>query len=35
MVPDIIYLVEGIEGQPIEIVMPWSNYVDNVGDGKN
>jgi hypothetical protein len=32
--PNIIFVVEGLDENPVEIVFPWSNYIDSVGDEK-
>ena len=32
--PDLVFVLEGADGQPFEIFMPWNNYVDSVGGGK-
>ena len=33
-IPNVIFVFESIDGKPVEIVMPWTNYVDSVGGGK-
>ena len=32
--PNIVFALEGINGKPFEVTLPWTNYVDSVGDGK-
>lgn len=32
--PNIIFSLEGTNGKLFEVTLPWSNYVDAVGDGK-
>jgi hypothetical protein len=31
--PDIIFVMEGLDGKPIHVKMPWTNYVDSLGGG--
>lgn len=32
--PDIVFIMEGVDGSDMTVVMPWSSYVDSVGGGK-
>jgi len=32
--PNIIFVIEGLDDNPVEVVFPWSNYIDSVGDEK-
>lgn len=32
--PNIVFVLENTDGKPFQITMPWTNYVDNVGNDK-
>lgn len=32
--PNIVFIIEGLDENPVEVVFPWSNYIDSVGDEK-
>ena len=32
--PNIVFNFEGTDGKPFEVAMPWTSYVDSVGNGK-
>ncbi len=32
--PDVVFVLQGYDGNPFEVVMPWTSYIDKVGQGK-
>lgn len=32
--PDIVFVLKGEDGTTFDVVMPWTNYIDKVGEGK-
>ena len=32
-IPNVVFVLQGTDGQPFDVVMPWTNYIDKVGDG--
>lgn len=34
LLPNVVFVLEGSDGKPFDVAMPWSNYLDPVGGGK-
>ena len=30
-IPDVVFVIQGVNGEPFDVVMPWNNYMDKVG----
>jgi len=30
-IPDVVFVIQGVDGKPFDVIMPWNNYMDKVG----